>query len=86
MQNLHRSRIADSSDQNSNVSSGFDSLAAPSFMPPLPVDPVRLAPSLPPRDATPIRPLPLPRAAGLLLFDEPAQTQKQWSSSCAAHW
>lgn len=58
-------------NQNSKASSGFANLAAPNFMPPLPVEPVLLAPSLPLRGGPPNRPLPLPRAAGLLVADEP---------------
>lgn len=61
-------------NQNSKVSSGFDNLATPNFMPPLPVDPVLLAPSLPLRGGPPVRPLPLPRAVGLLLPDASALT------------
>lgn len=45
-------------------------------MPPLPVEEVRLAPSLPPRGRPPIRPLPLCPAAGLLLADGTAGQQQ----------
>ena len=58
--------------QNSKASSGFVTFEAPSFMPPRPVEPVRLAPNLLPLAEAPNRPLPRALAAGRLLAAEPA--------------
>ncbi len=77
-QTTQTTQVQRSHNQNSKASSGFDSLAAPNFIPPLPVEPVLLAPSLPLRGGPPNRPLPLPRAAGLLLADDP--TQPAWQT------
>ena len=55
-------------------------------MPPLPVEPVLLPPSLPLRGGPPNRPLPLPRAAGLLVADDPTQQATKWSFTLHMSW